>query len=177
MGRVCERGERIRRVPQKLMTCWYVYTYIHVQARMYAYIYIYSRFHSARLWSPGSDGRDNLWRDARQQVGLKPQRFSTSLREDLRCYIPPSSSNIIDFNSASEFREVYRLKRETRSNCARIRIQFCRLPKSWNCYPSRGIYRAQRYNSHFFFRERSCPYMEIYWESKDLQSTRTLIFY
>ena len=91
------------------MTRWCLYMYICVRVRVRGYV-----FYSLRLWSLENDGRHNFWRDVRQSADLKPQGFSTFQRKNLRYYPSASSSNLIAFNSASQFREIYWLKRETR---------------------------------------------------------------
>lgn len=80
------------------------------------------------------------------------------------------------------FRKIYRLKWATRSpvSCARIRIQFCHLLESWNCYPSRGIYRVQGYSPHFFLPMSTYVHirgniLELK-KKKDSQLVQTLIF-
>lgn len=70
--------------------------------------YIYLRFHSSRLWSLESERWQRIIFGA-MPARLKPRRFSTLPHRDLA-----SPSNLIDFNSASQFREIYRPKREAR---------------------------------------------------------------
>lgn len=126
MGRASERGADQKGSAETDDT----FMYIHIHNCICVYIYIYvcacirdfthlgyevSRTSAtARIIfgaRPGSQPALNL-------KGLLLTRAGTS-----RGIIPPSSSNLIGFNSASQFWEIYRLKRATRPPASRARIR------------------------------------------------------